>query len=100
MEMSGQLHAQAALFPGKEAPVPNVLGGSLGPRVRLDAVMNRKKFPARSLVIVLTELLPLQAGHITENVHVLSMLRVRVSVTTAWRVIWVWMEEMASKYGG
>jgi hypothetical protein len=40
MEVSGQLHAPAALLPGKEPLVP--IGGWVGPRAVLDAVMERK----------------------------------------------------------
>jgi hypothetical protein len=40
MEVSGQLHAQAALPPWKEAKVPT--GGCEGPSADLDAVVKRK----------------------------------------------------------
>jgi hypothetical protein len=41
MEMSGQLHAPAALTPGKQRRVPHWVG----PRVGLNAVA-KEKFPA------------------------------------------------------
>jgi hypothetical protein len=41
MEVSGQLHAPAALPPGKEPPVPIEKGGWVGPRVGLDAVKRK-----------------------------------------------------------
>jgi hypothetical protein len=41
MEMSGQLHAPAALHPGKESGTPWI-GGWVGPRAVLDAVVKRK----------------------------------------------------------
>jgi hypothetical protein len=37
MELSGQLHAQAALPPGKK-PDTNWIGSWVGPRARLEAV--------------------------------------------------------------
>jgi hypothetical protein len=40
MEVSGQLHAPAALPPGKEPMVP--IGGWVGTRAGLDAVVKRK----------------------------------------------------------
>jgi len=40
MEVSGQLHAPAALPPGKE-PVTHWIGGWVGPRAVLDAVVKR-----------------------------------------------------------
>jgi hypothetical protein len=42
MEVSGQLHAPAALPPGKEPPVPFGIGGWVGPRTVLNAVVKRK----------------------------------------------------------
>jgi len=51
MEMSGQLHARAALPPRKEPPVPIGLGGWVGPRAHLDAVAKRKnpyRYPVSS----------------------------------------------------
>jgi hypothetical protein len=41
MEVSGQLHAPAALPPGKETRVP-IGGGWIGSRAVLDAVVKRK----------------------------------------------------------
>jgi hypothetical protein len=41
MEVSGQLHAPAALPPGR-APGTNWIGGWVGPRAVLDAVVKRK----------------------------------------------------------
>jgi hypothetical protein len=40
--VSGQLHAPAALPPGKEPLVPIWVGGWVGPRAVLDAVVKRK----------------------------------------------------------
>jgi hypothetical protein len=40
MEVSGQLHVPAVLPPGKEPLVP--IGGWVGPRAVLDAVVKRK----------------------------------------------------------
>jgi hypothetical protein len=42
MEVSGQLHAPAALPPGKEPPGTHWKGGWVGPRAVLDAVVKRK----------------------------------------------------------
>jgi hypothetical protein len=42
MEVSGQLHAPAALPPGKEPPGAHWIGGWVGPRAVLDAVVKRK----------------------------------------------------------
>jgi len=42
MEVSGQLHAPAALLPGKEPPGTHWIGGWLGLRAGLDAVVKRK----------------------------------------------------------
>jgi hypothetical protein len=41
MEVSGQLHTPAALPPGR-APSTNWIGGWVGPRAVLDAVVKRK----------------------------------------------------------
>jgi hypothetical protein len=41
MEMSGQLHAPAALPSGKE-PLTHWIGDSVGPKAILDAVVKRK----------------------------------------------------------
>jgi hypothetical protein len=40
--MNGQLHAPAALPPGKEPPVSHWIGGWMDPRDGLDDVENRK----------------------------------------------------------
>jgi hypothetical protein len=45
MEVSGQLHAPAALPPGKGPPGTRWMGGWVGPRAGLDAVENRKILP-------------------------------------------------------
>jgi hypothetical protein len=42
MEVSAQLHAPAALPPGKRAPGTHLIGGWVGPRAVLDAVVKRK----------------------------------------------------------
>jgi hypothetical protein len=42
MEVSGQLHAPAALTPGKEPPRSHWIGGWVGPRAGLDRVVKRK----------------------------------------------------------
>jgi hypothetical protein len=42
MEVNGQLHAPAALPPGKEPPGTHCIGGWVGPRAGLDAVVRRK----------------------------------------------------------
>jgi hypothetical protein len=42
MEVSGQLHAPAVLPPGKEPPDTNWIGGWVGPRTVLEAVVKRK----------------------------------------------------------
>jgi hypothetical protein len=42
MEVSGQLHAPAALPPGKEPPGSHWIGGWVDPRAVLDAVVKRK----------------------------------------------------------
>jgi hypothetical protein len=42
MEVSGQLHASAALPSGKEPPGTHWIGGWVGPRAVLDAVVKRK----------------------------------------------------------
>jgi hypothetical protein len=41
MEVSGQLHASAALPPGERAPDTHWIEGWLGPRAVLDAVVKR-----------------------------------------------------------
>jgi hypothetical protein len=40
--MSGQLHAQAALPPGKEPPGTHWIGGWVGPRAGMDDLEKRK----------------------------------------------------------
>jgi hypothetical protein len=42
MEVSGQLHAPAASPPGKTATGTHWIGGWVGPRTVLDAVLKRK----------------------------------------------------------
>jgi hypothetical protein len=42
MEVSGQLHAPAALLPMERAPGTNWIGGWVGPRAVLDEVVKRK----------------------------------------------------------
>jgi hypothetical protein len=42
MEVSSQLHAPAALPPGKELPGTHWIGGRVGLRAVLDAVVKRK----------------------------------------------------------
>jgi hypothetical protein len=42
MEVSGQLHAPAALLPRKEPPATHWIGGWVGPRAVLDVVVKRK----------------------------------------------------------
>jgi len=42
MEVSGQLHGQAALPQRKEPPLPIGEGGWMGPRAGLEAVAKRK----------------------------------------------------------
>jgi hypothetical protein len=42
MEVSGQLHASAALPPREIAPGTHWIGGWVGPRAGLDAVVKRK----------------------------------------------------------
>jgi hypothetical protein len=42
MEVSGQLHAPAALLPEKEPLVTHWIAGWVGPRAVLDAVVKRK----------------------------------------------------------
>jgi hypothetical protein len=42
MEVNGQLHLPAALPPEKEPLVPHWIGGWVGPRAVLDAVVKRK----------------------------------------------------------
>jgi hypothetical protein len=42
MEVSGQLHAPAALTPRERAPGTHWIGGWVGPRAVLDAVVKRK----------------------------------------------------------
>jgi hypothetical protein len=42
MEVSGQLHAPAALPPRERAPGTHWIGGWVGPRAVLDAVVKRK----------------------------------------------------------
>jgi hypothetical protein len=41
MEVSGQLHAPAALPPGERAPGTHWIGGWVGPTAVLDAVVKR-----------------------------------------------------------
>jgi hypothetical protein len=43
MEMSGQLHGPAALPPGKEPPVTHWIGGCMGLRFGMDAVVSKKE---------------------------------------------------------
>jgi hypothetical protein len=42
MEVSGQLHAPAALSPRERAPRTHWIGGWVGPRAVLDTVVKRK----------------------------------------------------------
>jgi len=51
MEVSGQLHAPVALPPGKEPPVTHWIGGCVGPRAGLDAVV-KKKISLRSILML------------------------------------------------
>jgi hypothetical protein len=44
MDVSGQLHAPAALHPGERVPGIHWIGGWVGPRAGLDAVTKREKF--------------------------------------------------------
>jgi hypothetical protein len=46
MEVNGQLHTPAALPPGKDPPGTRWIGGWVGPRVVLEAVVKKKKFQA------------------------------------------------------
>jgi hypothetical protein len=73
MEMSGQLHAPAALPPGKEPPGTHLIGGAVL-RAGLVAVANNRKKnypcwesnpdrPARSSVTVLNEIPRLYIAH-------------------------------------
>jgi len=48
MEVSGQLHALAALPPG-ESPGTHYIGGWVGPRAGLDAVARRIEIPSLQL---------------------------------------------------
>jgi len=45
VEVSDQLHAAAALVPGKEPPGTHLIGGWMGHKTGLDSVV-KKKFPA------------------------------------------------------
>jgi len=45
MEVSGQPHALAALFLGKEFPSTHWIGGWVGPRAGLDVVAKKKSLP-------------------------------------------------------
>jgi hypothetical protein len=66
MEVTGQLHAPVALYPGKEPLGTRLIGGWVGLRAGLDAVARRKiagpcwelnpSLVVRSLVTTLTEL--------------------------------------------
>jgi hypothetical protein len=47
MEVSGQLHAPAALPPGKESPGIHWIGGWVGPRAGLDATEKREALHCR-----------------------------------------------------
>jgi hypothetical protein len=49
LEVSGQLHAPAALPPGKEPPGTHWIGGWLCPRTGLDEVEVRKILPLPGL---------------------------------------------------
>jgi len=42
MEVSGQLHAPTALAPRERAPVTHSIGGWMGPRAGLGAMVKRK----------------------------------------------------------
>jgi hypothetical protein len=42
MEMSGQLHASQPLYPERKSPGTHWIGGWVGPRAVLDAVVKRK----------------------------------------------------------
>jgi hypothetical protein len=77
MEVSGHLHASGCFTPGKRDPVTRYVGGWMGSRAGLNAVAKRKihfsclesnsRNPARSLVIVLTELRMRQVGNLFHN---------------------------------
>jgi hypothetical protein len=41
MELSGELHGLAALFPGERAPGTHSIGGLVGPRASLDDVEDK-----------------------------------------------------------
>jgi len=45
MEVSGQLHVQAALLLWKEAPVPTNITGCLSPTASLNVLEKKKKLP-------------------------------------------------------
>jgi hypothetical protein len=41
MELSGQLHAPATLTPEKDAAIPSLIGGWVGPRADMDVMEKR-----------------------------------------------------------
>jgi hypothetical protein len=57
MDVSGQLHAPAALPPGERAPGTHWIGGWVGPRAVLDAVVKRKFHIPRTPIIQRMKLL-------------------------------------------
>jgi len=96
MEVSGQLHAQAALSPGKRPWYP-CIGGWVGPRAGLHTVIKRKKsqpLPELEPQIIrpvaqrysreLSRLL-LQKSVTTIFLHLREREREREEVTRSWR---------------
>jgi hypothetical protein len=67
MEVSGQLHAPAALPPGERAPGTPCIGGWVGPRAGLDDMEKRKIFPLPGL-----ELRPLGRSARSQSLYWLS----------------------------
>jgi hypothetical protein len=66
MEVSGELHAPAALTPGEEPPGTNWIGGWVGPRAVLDAVLKRKIPSPRRESKLRTAIIQPAAQHYTD----------------------------------
>jgi hypothetical protein len=81
MDVSGQLHAPAALPPGKEHSGTHWIGGWVGPRAILDAVVKRKIPSPRRDSNPRTPIIQLVAERYTGN-QLLTAVLAHLTITT------------------
>jgi hypothetical protein len=105
MEVSGQLHTLADLPPRERVPGNRWIGGWVGPRAVVDAIVKRKihiycfsgsnnsaSQYDRGKIVKFKFKFPSIILYICHDIW--------VRFITAWRVLLLRMEESASKYGG